>query len=276
MKWSMLSSGRSSSNKGAAEQGEMSFLEHLEDLRWALIRGLSAIVIAAIACSFFSKWIIDVILLGPTRPDFLTYQLLGWDVEQLVLQNRTITGQFFADIGTILAVGIVLGSPVFIYSLWRFIEPGLYPHERTGFRYAAFAATSFFIFGILFGYLVITPVALQFFASWRISDLIINEFDITKYFSMITFWAFGTGILFEVPVIIYALGRAGIVTYQALQAGRRYALLITLILGAVFTPPDPISQILVAIPLYSLYEVSIISVRRFQRKQARRAAAMAA
>ncbi|GIV57944.1 MAG: Sec-independent protein translocase protein TatC [Rhodothermaceae bacterium] len=251
------------------EMAEMSFLDHLEELRWALIRGLGGVLVATIVAVFFREWIIENILLGPKKADFFMYRVFGIEAREFVLQNRTITGQFFADIGTIFAVGVVLGSPIFVYSLWKFVEPGLYPHEKQGMRFAAFFATFFFMFGIAFGYLVITPLALQFFASYQISPEIENEFDITKYFSMITFWSLGVGILFELPVVIYFLAKLGIATPAALRRFRKYALIVTLVLGAIFTPPDPISQVLVAMPLMLLYELSIYIAAVVERRQAR-------
>ncbi len=247
---------------------EMSFLDHLEDLRWSLFRGIGGILAITIVCSFFSRWIIDELLLGPTKADFFMYELLGFEAKTLLLQNRVLTGQFMVHIGVILSVGIVLGSPIFIYSLWKFIEPGLYKSEKTGLRFAAMFATFFFMTGIAFGYLIITPVAIQFFSNYEISPQITNDFDITKYFSMVTFWAFGTGVLFELPVVIYFLAKVGIATPERLRNFRKYALVVTLILGAFFTPPDPFSMILVATPLYLLYEASIfVSVSVTKRRE---------
>ncbi|GIV60048.1 twin-arginine translocase subunit TatC [Rhodocaloribacter litoris] len=254
---------------GTADMAEMSFLEHLEELRWALIRGLGGILVATLVAVFFREWIIENILLGPKKPDFFMYKLFGIEAKEFVLQNRTITGQFFADIGTIVAVGAVLGSPLFVYSLWKFIEPGLYPHEKEGMRFASVFATVFFMLGIAFGYLVITPLALQFFAGYQISPEIENEFDINKYFSMVTFWSLGVGILFELPVVIYFLAKLGIATPAVLRRIRKYAIIVTLVLAAFFTPPDPISQILVALPLMLLYELSIYLAAVVERQRAR-------
>lgn len=235
----------------------MPFLDHLEEFRWAVIRSFVGIGVAIVVCAFFSKFIIDSILLGPAKSSFFIYSLFGMEAEDLQLLNRTITGQFFAHIGTIAAVGIVVGSPAIVYNLWRFIEPGLYPNEKSGMKFSTVFATFFFISGILFGYLIITPLALQFFANYQISESIANQFDITRYFSMVTFWAFGAGVLFELPVVIYFLSKLGIVTPEALRKYRRIAVVGVLVAGAVFTPPDPVSQILVALPLFLLYEGSI-------------------
>jgi sec-independent protein translocase protein TatC len=244
---------------------EMSFLDHLEELRWSLFRGIGGIIVITIACSFFSRWIIDVLLLGPAQADFFIYELMGFEAKTLSLQNRVLTGQFMVHFGVILSVGIVLGSPIFIYSLWKFIEPGLYKSEKKGLRFAAVFATLFFALGISFGYLIITPVAIQFFSNYEISPMITNDFDIVKYFTMVTFWSFGTGVLFELPIVVYFLAKVGIATPARMRGARRYALVIAMILGAVFTPPDPFSMILVSTPLYLLYECSIFVARSVEK-----------
>lgn len=254
-------------NNLPTDLGEMSFLDHLEEFRWALIKSFAAVIIVTILCSFYSHWIIETLLLGPAKPDFFVYQLLGMEADTLVLQNRTITGQFFAHIGTIVAVGVVVGSPFVVYFMWKFIEPGLYPTEKKGLRFAAVFATFFFILGISFGYTVVTPFALQFFANYQIADQIINEFDITKYFSMVTFWAFGAGVLFELPVVVYFLAKIGLLTPELMRKYRKYAIIVCLIMGAIFTPPDPVSQVLVAMPLLILYQLSIAVAASVSRRR---------
>ncbi len=255
---------------------EMGFLDHLEELRWALIKGFTGLIVTTVAAVFFRSWILEEVLLGPKKPDFFMYRLFGIEATEFVLQNRTITGQFFADWGTVLAVGGILGSPIFVYQLWRFIEPGLYPHEKSGARFAAFFATFFFALGIAFGYLVLTPIALQFFAGYSISPEIANEFDISKYFSMVTSWSLGAGLLFELPVVIYFLAKLGIATPQRLREFRRWAIIIALVLGAIFSPPDPISQMIVATPLFFLYELSIWIAKGVERNRQKQQLAAAA
>lgn len=255
--------------KGSGGMSEMGFIDHLEDLRWALIKGVAAIGVACIVAFFFSDFIIQEVLLGPKKPDFIMYRLFGIETTPFVLQNRTVTGQFFAHVGTVISVGIIFGSPVFVYFMWKFIEPGLYAGEKKGLRFSAAFASFFFILGVSFGYFIITPLALQFFAAYQISPEISNEFDISKYFGMITFWAFGVGVLFELPVVIYFLSKMGIATPNGLRTGRKYALIGALTLAAFFTPPDPISQVLVATPLLLLYEGSILISAHVQRKRDR-------
>ena len=194
------------------------------------------------------------------------YRVFGIEAETLQLQNRTMTGQFFALVGIIVSVGVVLGFPVFVYFLWKFVKPGLYPSERASLRFAAIFATVFFLIGVAFGYLLLMPVALQFLNSFQIAPQIVNDFDVTRYFSMLTTSAFGAGLLFQLPVVLYFLAKLGIATPERLRRYRKFALPVVLILGALLTPPEPISQILVAAPLFLLYEGSIL-VARFAEKR---------
>jgi sec-independent protein translocase protein TatC len=249
--------GAPSEDSPPDERGVMPFLAHLEELRWTLIKAGSGVLIAVTLCAFFSRWIVDRVLIGPTRQNFFMYDVLGLKAESLELLNRTITGQFFADVGTIIVVGLIAGSPIVVFYLWRFIEPALYPNEKQGMRFSAVFATFFFLLGAAFGYLILTPLALQFFAQYTLSEQIINQFDIITYFSMVTFWTMGTGLLFELPVVVYFLAKVGILTPEAMRTYRKYALIAVLGVAAFLTPPDPISQILVAVPLLGLYELSI-------------------
>lgn len=251
------------------ELPEMSFLDHLEDLRWSILKGMAGILVAVLVCAIFSRWIIDVILLGPAKGDFFMYSVLGLNAQDLHLQNWNITGQFFAEIGTVVAAGMVIGSPIFVYFMWKFIEPGLYPQERKGLRFSAVFATLFFMLGIAFGYLIIAPVALHFFSNYIISDQIQNIFHLSRYFSMVVWWAFGTGLLFQLPVVVYFLAKLGIITPEMMRTYRKYAFIGVLVIAALFTPPDPVSQMLIAIPLMLLYEGSIyvaaFSIRKRKR-----------
>ncbi len=252
------------------ERGVMPFLDHLEELRWTLIKAGAGVLVTTILCAFFSEWIVDRVLIGPTRSDFVMYDVLALSAEEINLLNRTITGQFFADIGTIIVVGLIVGSPVLVYYFWKFIEPALYPKEKSGMRFAAVFAAFFFLLGIAFGYFILTPLALQFFAQYTLSPQIENHFDIMTYFSMVSFWALGTGLLFELPVAVYFLAKVGFLTPEAMRAYRKYALLVVLGVGAFLTPPDPISQVIVALPLLGLYELSIYIAVYVTRRRRRR------
>lgn len=257
------------------EGEDMSFLDHLEELRWHVIKGGLGIILGMAICGYFSDFVMHQLLLGPARHDFFVYRMLGLSLSDVVLQNRTITGQFFAYWGTIFIAGIVLGLPVVIYQLWRFIEPGLYHKEKSTIRFAAWFISFFFTLGVAFGYMVLMPLSLQFFAKFSISDTIQNQFDISAYFDMLFASAMGTGALFELPVVVYALSKLRIVTPQMLRKSRRMALVIILILAALITPStDMVSQTVVAIPLMLLYELSIW-ISSYVTKQEERAVAEA-
>ena len=246
---------------------EMSFLEHLEELRWTIIKAIGGVLVMVLAASIFHDWIIDTVLLGPTKPDFITYKILGIEAEAVLLQNRTIYGQFFALIGIVMAVGLVAGSPLLIYLAWKFVEPGLYPRERKGMRFFAAFATFFFVIGILFGYLVISPLALYFFNTFELSETVRNDFDILPYFKGVTWWSFGSGILFELPVAVFILTKLGIATPERLRKVRKYAFVGVFVVAAFITPADPVSMFIAAVPLYALYEGSIYISAWTERKR---------
>lgn len=238
---------------------QMSFLEHLEELRWRLIKGFAGIIIGVVVSFIFSDFVIGEILLGPTKADFFMYDLIRVDAIDLTLQSRKLPGQFFTYWGMLFVSGFVIGSPIFIYQMWAFIEPALETKEKWKTILSAFFVTLFFMMGVAFGYLILVPFALQFFADFHISEAAIvrNDFDINEYFSSLATWVISCGLIFQVPIISYALSKIGILTPEILKKYRRHALVLNLVIAAILTPPDPVSQILIAIPLAFLYEFSI-------------------
>ena len=249
---------------------DMSFLDHLEELRWRIIKGFLGILFGVIVAFVFSDWIMEVLLLGPAKADFVVYQWLGINAVDLELQNRRLPGQFFTYWGTLLIVGVIIGSPILFYQLWAFVAPALNPNEQQGTRFTVFNITSLFILGILFGYLVLTPFALQFFNTFYISDMVRNDFDINAYFSSITLWTLSCGIIFQLPLVSYLLSKMGLLTPQVMIQYRKYAILTCFILAAFLTPPDPVSQFLIAIPLIILYQISIFISRVTNRRRDRK------
>lgn len=245
--------------KPADRTEQMSFLEHLEELRWRIIKGLLGIVAGVITAAIFSDFVIDEILLGPTRAKFFMYDIIKVDAIDLTLQSRKLPGQFFTYWGMLFITGFVIGSPIFIYQIWAFIEPALETKEKWKTIFSALFITLFFLIGVAFGYLILVPFALQFFASFNISasGIVRNDFDINEYFGSLAMWVISCGIIFQIPVISYALSKIGILTPAFLRKYRRHALIICLVMAALLTPPDPISQVLIAMPLAVLYEFSI-------------------
>jgi len=249
---------------------EMSFLDHLEELRWSILKGLIGIGIGVVIAIIFSDFIVDELLLGPARNDFFAYRYLGIDAVDLTLQSRRLPGQFFAYWGVLIVVGIIIGSPLFIYQVWKFLEPAFQRKEKRKTYAGTFFITFFFFLGVSFGYLVLVPTALQFFTKFNLSDVVRNDFDINAYFTSVAAWVFSCGVIFQLPVVSYFLSRFGLLTPQFLKEYRRHAIVLCFVISAFLTPPDPISQMLMAVPLIVLFQfgiwVSKIGMKRHQKE----------
>lgn len=250
---------------------EMSFLDHLEELRWLLVRSTIAVVILAIAIFFVADYIFDQIVFGPTRVEFITYRFfcdashyLGFAdticIEELpfTIQNTSMEGQVNVFIWMCITAGFILGFPYILYEIWRFISPALYEHERKYAKVFIFSASVLFFIGVLFGYFVIVPMSVNFLATFSISSVVKNDIDLGSYISMVKTSVLAGGIFFEMPVIIYLLTKIGLVSPSFLQNTRKYAVIIVLIISAIVTPPDVVSQITVAVPMLLIYEISIL------------------
>lgn len=260
---------------------EMSFLEHLEELRWHVVRSLGAVIVFTIGAFIAAPWIFHNIIFAPARVDFPTFvwlcnigQFFGSPealcVEEIPfkVQSRLMTGQFSMHIVSSLVIGIIVAFPYITWELWRFIKPGLYPREKRSSRGAVASISFLFLAGILFGYYIMSPIMISFLANYQISDMIVNEFDITSYVGTIVGVVFGSGLLFQLPVVIFFLTKIGIVTPSYLRKYRKHAIVIILIVGAIVTPTaDPLSQGLISVPLYFLYEISIIISAAVMRKK---------
>lgn len=246
---------------------DMSFLDHLEELRWRIIKGMAGIGVGVIIAVFLGDFLVDKVMLGPTKSEFIVYDLLGINAIDLTIQSRKLPGQFFTYWGTIIVFGGILGSPVFFYQMWSFIEPAMETSEKwKTFGHTLFI-TFFFLLGIAFGYFILVPFALQFFSQFQISDAIHNDFDINEYFSSLTMWVLSCGIIFQLPVLSYFLSKFGLLTPDFLKQYRRHAIIFCFIIAAFLTPPDPVSQILIAIPLILLFQLSVWVSRIGVRKR---------
>lgn len=262
---------------------EMSFLDHLEELRWHLIRSVLAVVILGMVAFIFSRFVFDTIIFGPSRMDFPTYRFfcdiatfMGFDSAfckdelPFTIQSRTMGGQFSADIWTAIYVGFIVGFPYVLYELWKFISPGLHPKERKHSRGFILIASLLFFMGVLFGYYVVAPLSINFLGTYQVSEIVLNEFDLDSYIGTVRAAVLACGVLFELPIIIYFLTKVGIVTPEILKKYRKIAMVIVLILSAVITPPDVASQIIVAVPVLMLYQVSIYISKVVLKREAKR------
>jgi sec-independent protein translocase protein TatC len=252
------------------ELKEMSFLDHLEELRWVLVRSTIAILLFAVLTFFISDFVFDVIIFGPKSPDFITYRFFCDLSHQLgfadsicvtdmpfIIQNINVEGQINIMVWTCITAGFILAFPYILLQIWNFISPALYENERKYAKLFIFIASLLFFLGVLFGYFVIVPMSINFFATFKVSDVVQNQFSFDSYISMIKTAVIACGLFFELPVIIYFITKLGLVTPQFLRQSWKYAVVIILIVAAIVTPPDVVSQLIVAIPMLLIYEISI-------------------
>ncbi len=262
------------------DPNQMSFLDHLEELRWHLIRSVVSIIIVGSLAFLFKDFIFDTLLFGPKNINFITYrwfcnisEILGqgnsFCIQEMPfrIQSRTMAGQFSAHLWTSILAGFIVSFPYVLYELWKFISPGLNNYERKNARGFILIASLLFFMGVLFGYFIITPLSINFLGNYSVSDEVFNDFDLASYISLLRASVLASGLIFELPIVIYFFTKIGIVTPNFLKSNRKFALVILLSLSAIITPPDIASQIIVCIPLLILYEVSIFISRIVYKKQ---------
>ncbi len=264
------------------EEEGMSFLDHLEALRWHLLRAVTAVLIFTVVAFIAKDFVFGVLILGPSKVDFLTYRVLC-DVGNyfgipalcindlpFTIQSRQMTGQFSMHMTSSMVVGLIAAFPYLFYEVWRFISPGLYAKERNAARGAVFFVSFLFLSGALFGYYVLTPMSINFLANYQLDPSIANEFDITSYVSTLSMLVLASAIMFQLPVVVYFLSMSGLVTSKMLKSYRRHSIVVILIVSAIITPPDVVSQLLIAMPILVLYEVGILIAKRLEKKRALR------
>jgi len=258
---------------------EMSFLEHLEELRWHLVRASAAIVIGAVLCFIKAEFILDQILFVPTKPWFITNRAFAWlarklDSPDLAINklpfnviNTDMAGQFTTNLSIAMIGGIIIAIPYIFWEFWRFIKPALYEKERKHATGAVFYSTLLFMLGVFFGYFLIVPLSTHFFGSYRVSAEVPNLINLNSYISAVTTVMLGSGIVFELPIIIYFLSKVGLISSGFLMTYRKHAYVLLLLLAAIITPPDVFSMLLVSGPLILLYELGVFLSKRIEKKR---------
>jgi sec-independent protein translocase protein TatC len=268
--------------KHRSSEGEMPFLQHLEELRWHLARAAAAVAAFGILAFLNKSIVFDTLIFGPRNPDFPTYrafcsisrwiginEVFCFEEMPFKILNTKMAGQFSTHIWVSMIAGLIIAFPYILWEIWRFIKPGLKEEERKYSRGVIAAASFLFMLGVLFGYYVIAPLSIQFLGSYTVSEEVNNLIDLTSFISTVTSVTMACGLLFELPIVVYFLTKVGILTPDIMRNYRKHSLVVILILAAVITPPDLSSQILVAFPVLILYEVSIrISARIVRRKAA--------
>ncbi|MBU3662219.1 MAG: twin-arginine translocase subunit TatC [Bacteroidetes bacterium] len=263
------------------EEKEMGFFDHIDELRKHLVRSAIAILVCAVVVFFNKSLLFDTILFGPIHPDFWTYQrmcefsywLLNSDeycVKEIgfVLSNIDITGQFTQHIFISFIAGVIVAFPFILWQFWAFVKPALSLKEIKYARGFVFFSSGLFFIGILFGYFFLTPLSVNFLGSYRVSELVSNEINLESYVSFISTLTFATGLIFEMPVLAYFLAKIGILSSALMRKSRRYAIVVILILAGLLTPsPDIASMVMMALPLYALFEISILVVGKVEERR---------
>ena len=258
----------------------MNFLDHVEALRWHIFRAIAAVIIAAIAVFCKVEWIFDKVILAPANKDFISYKwfcalgrLMHYDGFCLAdvnmdFQNTSVSGQFMMSLSVSLMLGFIIAFPYVLWEFWRFLKPALRPNEIKMAQGIVFWCSLLFFTGVLFSYYIIAPYTINFFGNYQLSSKVKNIITMDNYYDMML----AMGAVFELPMIVYFLSRVGILTPQFMRAQRRYAILILFVLAEIITPPDLFSCLLVFIPLYILYELSVsISTRTVNAKKKKEA-----
>jgi sec-independent protein translocase protein TatC len=268
--------------KSETKQGEMSFLGHLSVLRWHLFRSAIVIIVLTSIAFCYPEIIFTKILFGPKSANFLTFTLIceysqSWGMgDSLCFKdfgfkvfNPDMTGQFTLAMWGSFVAGLVVGFPYLLWELWRFVKPALKEKEIKTARGFIFYASGLFLMGVGFGYYIVSPMAVYFLGNYQVDPDVPNMFSLDSYISLVTTLVLLMGLVFELPIIMFFLAKFGIVSGTFLSKNRRYALVVILIVSAVITPTtDIMTQMLVAVPLWALFEVSIVVAKRVEKKQA--------
>jgi sec-independent protein translocase protein TatC len=265
---------------GSSSKGkEMSFLQHLEELRWHLVRSSAAVVFFGVIVFLNRQFIFDDVILAPRNPNFITNRFFGWLAVQLnspdlainnkpfQLINIELAGQFSIHLNLAIIGGIIISIPYILWEFWRFVRPALYENERKHVTAAVFYSTFLFLLGVSFGYFLIVPLTTHFFGSYQVSQEVLNQINLTSYISSVTTIILGSAIVFELPIVMYFLAKVGVAGTSFFRAYRKHAFIVLLCLAAIITPPDAFSMLLVTGPLALLYELGILMARMVEKRR---------
>lgn len=264
--------------KAKEKAGEMSFLDHLEELRWHIIRAFLAIVIFAILAFINKDFIFDTIIFNTKTPEFWTNRMFAklaelTGIESLLINSKNLelisikmADNFMTHIMVSIIAGLIVSSPYVFFEIWKFIKPALYEKERKHSSGAVFYMSVLFVLGVLFGYYLIVPLSIHFLGSYSISSEVTNQINMRSFIGTVSSISLASGVIFELPIFVYFLSKVGILTPQMMKQYRRHAYVALLLLSAIITPPDVFSQIMVCFPLVFLYEIGIVISKRVNRQ----------
>lgn len=265
-------------NNTVKEGKVMSFWDHLEELRGHIIRSLVAVVALA-GLAFVNRHIIfDTIILAPSSSNFITYRLLcelGHKLSisslcipkmHLEIINIKMSGQFLTHIYISVMAGFIMAFPYVLWEIWRFVQPAMHENERKYSRGGLLISTLLFFIGVIFSYFLIVPLMVNFLGNYSVSQDVLNRISLSSYISSVVSVTFAVGVVFELPILVYFLTKIGVVTPGFLKKNRKYMIVVLLIVSAIITPPDMFSQVLVFVPLWALYELSILVSKRVYKR----------
>lgn len=257
----------------------MSFFDHVEELRWHLVRTVIAICVGTILCFVYGTFIFDHIIFGPTRADFWTYRQicnlshLLYHSDKLCIgnfkftvQNISLSGQLIQHLIVAFIGGLIIAFPYILHEVWKFVKPALKSEERKKTTSIVFISSILFCIGILFGYYILTPISVNFLFTYQVSERIVNQVTLESYISFVTMMTLATGLVFQLPLLIYFLSKLGLITSAFLKKYRKHSIVITLLIAGVVTPPDVASQVLMGVPIYFLYEIGIMVAKRVEKR----------
>lgn len=257
--------------KSVKEEAEMSFLDHLEQLRWHLLRSVAAIIVFGIVIFLAKDFVFDKVIFGPLHETFPTFKFfcnlaeaMCFGPPKLEIVPRVLGEQFLVHIKASAVLGFICAFPYVFWEIWRFVKPGLYDTEKKYTRGVVFVCSLLFLLGVVFGYFVIAPFALRFLGTYSVGQFVMEATSLSSYVTYMTMFTLPTGIVFQLPVVVYFLSKVGLITPEFMKKYRRHAIVVILIMSAVITPPDVVTQFLIGIPVYFLYEISISISKRVQ------------
>ena len=253
----------------------MTFLDHLEELRWRIFRAGGVVLLFALLAFVFKGFVFDNIVFAPTKESFVSYQYWCLAIQKMGLSealclgkfdfqiiNTEMAGQFMVHIKVAMAIGFIVAFPYLVWELWLFISPGLHVSELKASRKAILGSAILFFIGVMFGYFVLTPFSLDFLSKYNVSSLVNNTFTLTNYISFVSTLVLASGIMFQLPMAVFLLAKMKILTGEMMTEYWRYAMIVCIILSAIITPPDVASMVMVGIPLFGLYLISILVAKR--------------
>ena len=260
-------------DKKITNEAEMSFLDHLESLRWHLVRSVIALIVLSIIAFLNKSFVFDTVIMGPKKVDFWTYRMMcaisdAICIEDIpfIIMNINMSGQFTNHIFVSLIAGFIVAFPYICWEVWRFVKPALYVSESKYAKGIVFFSSMLFVGGVLFGYYIIAPLAINFLGSYQVSEEVVNQINLGSYMTTIASISLACGVVFQLPVVTYFLAKLGLIGPSIMRKYQRHSFVVSLILAAIITPPDVISQILVALPLLILYQLSILIASVVQKK----------